>query len=104
MTAEAEDRWLAILAHATRPFFPYARFAGRASRAEFNWFLLAASLMLAAAYLLDWLILGSSAWTRPDFFRLAGIALLIPPTLAVTVRRLRDIASRPLGASGLSER
>ncbi len=93
MTARAEERWLAIVAHATRPFFRYARFAGRASRDEFHWFLLAALLVLAAGYALDWLILGSSAWTKPDFFRLASFALLAPPTLAVTVRRLRDIAA-----------
>ncbi|WCM28754.1 DUF805 domain-containing protein [Sphingomonas sp. QA11] len=95
MTAETEERWVAIAAHATRPLLLYARFSGRASREEFGWFLLAALLMLATSYLLDWLILSSSAWAHPDFFRLSSMALLLSPTLAVTVRRLRDIASEP---------
>lgn len=95
MNVEGEERWLAIAAHATRPLMRYASFSGRASREEFCWFLLAALLMLATGYLLDWLILGSSAWLRPDFFRISTIALLLSPTLAVTVRRLRDLRTRP---------
>ena len=91
MTDEEEERWLTILAHATRPLFRYASFGGRASREEFGWFFLTALVMLATGYLLDWLILGSSAWAKPDFFRIWSMALLLLPTLALTVRRLRDM-------------
>lgn len=63
----------------------YAVIAGRASPAEFWWFALAVAAVAAAT-------LGLLAVSAP----LAGLgllllALLVPPLIAVTVRRLHDV-------------
>lgn len=73
----------------TTVFRKYAEFTGRASRSEFWWFVLFSTLVSAA--------LGSLNFATPDGVvsigsSLAGlwsVAMLLP-TLAVSVRRLRD--------------
>ena len=70
----------------------YAKFDGRAGRAEFWWFYLATVLLFIAAWIVA-LILGAIA----DFLgviaiiALVGLYLaLIVPNIAVTIRRLHD--------------
>lgn len=73
----------------TTAFRKYAEFTGRATRPEFWWFVLFTTLVSAA--------LGSLNFATPEgvvsigssFAGLWSIAVLLP-TLAVSVRRLRD--------------
>ncbi len=71
----------------------YAQFEGRASLPEFWWFILFATLSVSA--------LGALNIRTPDGTIYLGSALagawwivLLLPTLAVTVRRLRDVGRR----------
>ena len=61
----------------------YAQFSGRASRAEFWWFVLGTILLQAAAGVVDAVLPGDLVGG------LLGIFLLVP-SLAVSVRRLHD--------------
>jgi uncharacterized membrane protein YhaH (DUF805 family) len=70
----------------------YAKFDGRAGRAEFWWFYLASAILFIAAWILV-LILGAIA----DFLGILGIIALIGlslalivPYVAVAIRRLHD--------------
>ena len=64
-------------------FDNYVNFEGRASRAEFWWWVLFAILVSIAANIID-AIIGA-----PIFSLLAGLGLLLP-NLAMSVRRLHD--------------
>ena len=67
-------------------FRNYAKFDGRASRSEYWWFYgFFVALLLA-------IFVASVAW-MPALFSLWGvyIAAMLPPLLAVTVRRLHDV-------------
>ncbi|MEO6532068.1 MAG: DUF805 domain-containing protein [Pseudolysinimonas sp.] len=83
-------------------FRKYATFEGRATRPEFWWFILFSTLVSAALNAISLPMSGvmsgrifeigataSSAYGYASFAGLWGIAVLLP-TLAVTVRRLRD--------------
>ncbi|MEO6944558.1 MAG: DUF805 domain-containing protein [Lacisediminihabitans sp.] len=79
-------------------FRKYAEFDGRATRAEFWWFLLFSTLVSAALNALTLPFNGrmfefdasaSSVSTFASFAFVWSIAVLLP-SLAVTVRRLRD--------------
>jgi uncharacterized membrane protein YhaH (DUF805 family) len=94
---------LSPIAWALRPLKNYAKFSGRASRAEFWWFF----LFIVILYFAAWLALvatvgvGTASGREPSFamigaFGAAGIFIflfwlaLIIPTIAVQVRRLHD--------------
>ena len=68
-------------------FRKYATFRGRASRAEYWWFVLFELLVFGAAAILGG-ITGSSELTT--FLLPASILVFVLPSLAVTVRRLHD--------------
>lgn len=75
-------------------FTKYAEFRGLATRPEFWWWILFTLLVSAALGTLSFPILtvvpgGDLAWTSSTLAGLWNIAVLLP-TLAVTVRRLRD--------------
>ncbi|CAN5184012.1 hypothetical protein BH09ACT5_BH09ACT5_01480 [soil metagenome] len=85
-------------------FRKYAEFGGRASRAEFWWFALFNALVSSALNTLNVRTVGpgfydDGLWTGSTIFvgsSLAGLwslAVLLP-SLAVTVRRLRDAGHR----------
>ena len=96
---------LSPIGWALRPLKNYANFSGRASRAEFWWFLLFAMVF----YMVVWIALVASIRTsvsptpgaQPSFallgaFGVAGIVMiliylaLLLPMIAVQVRRLHD--------------
>jgi len=77
----------------TTAFRKYAEFEGRATRPEFWWFILFATLVSSA--------LGALNLVTPDGVIAIGSSLAsvwaiatLVPTLAVTVRRLRDTGRR----------
>ncbi|WP_394940422.1 DUF805 domain-containing protein [Psychromicrobium sp. YIM B11713] len=70
-------------------FKKYAEFNGRADRAEFWWWVLFNLLVLAALNLFAGLPLGESTNLGTLLASLWSIGVLLP-SLAVTVRRLRD--------------
>ena len=75
-------------------FTKYAEFRGVASRPEYWWWILFTFLVSAALGALPLPVLtvtpgGDLTWTASTLAGLWGIAVLLP-TLAVTVRRLRD--------------
>lgn len=88
---------------AVRPLKNYAKFSGRASRAEFWWFFLFVILAYVAIWMILFATLRNSVGTgsQPSYafggilsvvgigFILAYLALLIP-VIAVQVRRLHD--------------
>ena len=69
----------------------YAVFSGRATRAEFWWWVLAVVIVSIALGMVDAVIEALSGWD--GFSLLSGIFSLavLLPNLAVTVRRLHDI-------------
>jgi uncharacterized membrane protein YhaH (DUF805 family) len=67
----------------------YATFSGRARRPEYWWFVLFTVLAGIAASLIDAALTGVAAGQGP-VSTVAGLALL-PPTLAVSWRRLHDV-------------
>jgi uncharacterized membrane protein YhaH (DUF805 family) len=67
----------------------YAEFTGRAGRAEFWWWMLFYVLVASALGLFNVIPLGDGASLGWLLSSLWGIAVLLP-TLAVSVRRLRD--------------
>jgi uncharacterized membrane protein YhaH (DUF805 family) len=72
-------------------FSKYAEFRGRAGRSEFWWWILFTGLVSAALNTVPvWRVdLGYEISTGPSLAGMWAIAVLLP-TLAVTVRRLRD--------------
>lgn len=68
-------------------FFNYANFRGRASRAEYWWWILFSTGVLLLAYLLDYLIFAE--WNVSPFYLVFSLAALLPG-LSVSVRRLHD--------------
>lgn len=91
MTAGLDGPVGRIAAYAIRPLLLYARFGGRAPRAELCWFTLLVIGILGAAEGFDWLIFGAASWARPDFFGIVATVALVPPSIAVTARRLHDV-------------
>jgi uncharacterized membrane protein YhaH (DUF805 family) len=69
-------------------FRKYADFSGRASMSEFWWFFLFSALVGSGLSTIDIAYLGGSA-DRPGLTTLWSLATLLP-SLAVSVRRLRD--------------
>jgi uncharacterized membrane protein YhaH (DUF805 family) len=69
---------------ALRPLNNYAKFSGRAPRAEYWWFYLATIVVGFAVDIVD-KIGGDTGWIGAIF----NLALIVP-TIAVTVRRLHD--------------
>ena len=67
----------------------YVEFTGRAGRAEFWWWMLFYVLVASALGLFNVIPLGENASLGWLLSSLWGIAVLLP-TLAVSVRRLRD--------------
>jgi len=65
-------------------FSKFAKWEGRATRAEFWWFYLFAVVVLIAAVVVD-----AAVGTYPLFYAIAGLVFILP-TLAATVRRLHD--------------
>jgi uncharacterized membrane protein YhaH (DUF805 family) len=95
---------LSPIGWALRPLRNYANFAGRASRAEFWWYLLFVALGYFALWMIGFAVSGSRPTVGPEstplamytrlgsFLAVIGIywlGLLIP-TIALTVRRLHD--------------
>lgn len=76
------------------PLRKYARFSGRARRAEYWWFALFTTVMGVAAGVID-IILGFDIERNGPVGAAVSLGLLVP-SLAVSVRRLHD-----LGRSGL---
>ena len=79
-------------------FSKYADFSGRAGRAEFWWFTLFSTLVSSAlnaltvpfnGRLFQFDATGNMVSTYVSFATIWGIAVLVP-SLAVTIRRLRD--------------
>ena len=68
-------------------FFNYANFNGRASRAEYWWWMLFAIAVVAVAAGID--LVAFPGWTLSPFAMLAMLAAALP-SLSVTVRRLHD--------------
>ena len=68
-------------------FFNYANFTGRASRAEYWWWMLFTLLSIVAAATIDWIAF--PGWTLSPFALLVTVAAALP-ALSVTVRRLHD--------------
>lgn len=68
-------------------FFNFANFRGRASRAEYWWWVLFAFVVAFVAGVLDFAIF--YGWEMGPFSLITGIALFLPG-LSVTVRRLHD--------------
>jgi uncharacterized membrane protein YhaH (DUF805 family) len=92
------------IAWALRPLKNYAKFSGRASRAEFWWYVLIFTLGYSALLIVGFAVSGTRPSVAPGdspfamytrmgaFLAVIGIywlALLVP-TIAVTVRRLHD--------------
>ncbi|WP_438853462.1 DUF805 domain-containing protein [Agromyces sp. M3QZ16-3] len=76
-------------------FRRYADFSGTASRSEFWWWILFTALVataLAALPVPTFASTEGAAWGAPTLTPVWQLAVLLP-TLAVTVRRLRDIGS-----------
>ncbi len=73
----------------TSVFRQYARFAGRARRAEYWWWTLFATLVGLAAAVLDVAVTGGALGETGPIATVVGLALLLP-NLTVTVRRLHD--------------
>ncbi len=67
----------------------YSEFSGRAPRAEFWWWVLFVALVSAVISTLDVLVINQNATIGGVFNSIWGIVILLP-SLAVTVRRLRD--------------
>ena len=74
-------------------FSKYAEFSGRASRAEFWWFILFSGLVVNALGALTWGGADGGNSVGSTLASIWGTAVLLP-TLAVAVRRLRDSNSR----------
>ncbi|MBW4031696.1 MAG: DUF805 domain-containing protein [Acidobacteria bacterium] len=86
----------------TTVFGKYAEFAGRAGRSEFWWFILFSALVSAALNALSLSLsgpmsgrmfeLGATASSAYGYVSFAGVwsVVVLLPTLAVGVRRLRD--------------
>jgi len=70
-------------------FRNYAVFTGRSTRPEFWWFILFTTLVQAAANALNVVTPSGTIFLGSSLAGLWSIAVLLP-TLAVTVRRLRD--------------
>jgi uncharacterized membrane protein YhaH (DUF805 family) len=72
-------------------FNKYAEFRGVAGRSEFWWWILFTSLVSMALNVVPVWSVNIDSWvsTGPSLAAVWGIAVLLP-TLAVTVRRLRD--------------
>jgi uncharacterized membrane protein YhaH (DUF805 family) len=93
--ALAEGRTTMSLGQSIQTVFTkYAEFRGVASRSEFWWWILFTFLISAGFGALPIPILtvtpgGDMMWTASTLAGLWGLAVLLP-TLAVTVRRLRD--------------
>lgn len=68
-------------------FFNYANFRDRAARAEYWWWLLFVTIVLAVAVVLDLALF--SGFSVPPFLTLIIFASILPG-LSVTVRRLHD--------------
>lgn len=71
----------------------YAQFAGRATRPEFWWFILFAALSVSALGALNIMTPIGTIYLGSALAGAWWIVLLLP-TLAVTVRRLRDTGRR----------
>jgi uncharacterized membrane protein YhaH (DUF805 family) len=91
---------------AKRPIEKYADFTGRAPRAEFWWFVLAAIIVRIIAMIID-NIISINVWSvYGPVTVLVALALLVP-SIAVTVRRLHDTGRSgwwillPIGAACL---
>jgi uncharacterized membrane protein YhaH (DUF805 family) len=83
------------VAWAVRPLKHYADFSGRASRAEYWWFVLFEWLALVVLIILAVAIAGRSKETNPFFDAfivpfVIALAAVIIPNIAVQVRRLHD--------------
>ncbi|TXN31486.1 DUF805 domain-containing protein [Lacisediminihabitans profunda] len=70
-------------------FRKYAEFTGRASRSEFWWFVLFSALGHAALNAFNLFTPQGTLYVGASLSGVFGIVILIP-SLAVTVRRLRD--------------
>jgi uncharacterized membrane protein YhaH (DUF805 family) len=72
-------------------FNKYAEFRGAAGRSEFWWWILFTSLVSTALNVVPMWSVTLDTWTStgPSLTGVWGIVILLP-TLAVTVRRLRD--------------
>ncbi|MFZ2126363.1 MAG: DUF805 domain-containing protein [Candidatus Microsaccharimonas sp.] len=67
----------------------YAEFSGRASRSEFWWWILFTVLVTSAFNVFSVITVGQDGSIGSILSGLWGVVILLP-TLAVTVRRLRD--------------
>jgi uncharacterized membrane protein YhaH (DUF805 family) len=67
----------------------YAEFSGKASRSEFWWWILFAILVASALNVLDVVQVGQNSSVGAILSGIWGFVILLP-TLAVTVRRLRE--------------
>ena len=74
-------------------FRKYAEFDGRATRPEFWWFILFATLVTSALGALNRLTPDGVITIGTSFASVWAIGILVP-TLAVAVRRLRDSSRR----------
>ncbi|WP_416907318.1 MAG: DUF805 domain-containing protein [Polymorphobacter sp.] len=74
------------------PLRKFATFGGRAPRAEFWWFWLFSVLLIGAATVVDFALIGAEALAAFGVGPLGGLAALalMLPSLAVQVRRLHD--------------
>lgn len=93
MTQEAVHPSMSFTTAITTVFRKYADFEGRASRPEFWWFVLFATLVSAALGAFNLATPSGVIAIGSSLASVWGIATIVP-TLAVATRRLRDAGRR----------
>jgi uncharacterized membrane protein YhaH (DUF805 family) len=90
MTGVARTPWQWM----TLPFTKFTILKGRASRAEYWWFMLFGLIVNAATYVLDYLIDNAGLIVgkgHGGYFTVVAAVVLILPQITVSVRRLHDV-------------